>query len=795
MNNKLLKVSKPLRYAGTEPGRIMKPIDGKLRFCLAFPDIYEIGMSHTGYKLLYYRLNMSEQIFTERFFAPWPDAFEKLGADIMVSLETKTPLSEFHILGFSMQYEMAYTTAVSLLKMADIPVFSAERGEDMPLIVAGGSCILNPAPLSDIIDVFFMGEMDEAATEPLERLLALRQAGKSRDEQLKLLDEYSFTYVPSVNTKKNVKKEIYTGFHSSKTSGSTLIPLMEAVQDRVSLELARGCTNGCRFCQAGMIYRPVREKSVSALKTEALCQIAATGYQELSLLSLDTGDYSQVEPLLHELTEAFSGDRVSLSLPSLRAETVSHELLEKVGTVRKSGFTIAPEAGSQRLRDIINKNLSEEDIINAALIAKNTGYKGVKLYFMCGLPHETDEDIIEIALLVKKIQTALRSKSFNITVSVSNFVPKAHTPFETFPQNSPEEFKRKHYLLREFFRKERVSLKTHDVAQSRMEAVFSRGDKRLGAVLAKAAEKGFYLDAWSEFFDPNKWASLFEEMGLSPADFASKTYGDDDELPWGMVTAGPDRAFMKKEREMALKGDTTPDCRHGYCTACGVCDFKKIKNIEAPCHQGFFAKPEYKPLYQKYRLFFEKKGTGLLMSALDLSRIFMLALRAAGVRFRFSEGFNPMPRMLVYAPMPVGVAGEKELVLFEAEENNIAEGLVDAVNEHLPEGLRCLSYDRLVWPPNISRAEITLEFDAESFAFIKEKAREGELFYDKETKRGEIKRIFLDDYLLGEDTEACLLKVKVTERGGFHFPEFFRKTSYKGLPTITRVKLEYYEEG
>ncbi len=788
--SKLLSVSKPLRYAGGEMGEIRKCPENRLRFCLAFPDIYDIGMSHLGFRIIYSRLNDSDKISAERFFAPWPDAWQELDGEIMVSLEHRHPLKRFDVIGFSLQYEMAYTTAIQLLKMANIPIKSQDRAEKTPIIIAGGGCVLNPAPLAEFIDVFFLGEMDGALVPVMEALHDIRRAGASRKEQLEMLNGYAFTYVPSVEPDKRAKREIYLGFSGDNRPLAPLVPLMTVVQDRVAAEIARGCTNGCRFCQAGMIYRPVREKNVTDLCKWTFDMLDATGYQEAALLSLDTGDYSRIEPLLDALGNELNTRNISLSLPSLRAETVNPALFEKIGAVRKSGFTIAPEAGSQRLRDLINKNLTEEEILNAAIYAKNAGYNGAKLYFMCGLPCETDEDILGIAALARKIREAVKGgRFFDITVSVSNFVPKPHTPFERFGQTPPEELRRRHLLLKEALKRDKIKLKFHDITTSLIEAAFSRGDGRWSALLEDAVNKGFYLDAWSERFSREGWLKLFEDNGLSPVDFACREFRDDEFVPWDVVDCGITPEWMRKERDKALEGRTTEDCRSGKCTNCGVCDFKIVKNINAAPAFAPEKKSTVKNEFTRYELIFEKQGVSMLFSALDAVRIFSHMLLSAGVGLKFTEGFNPLPRMILQAPVPVGVGGVEESLLFEAYIPCGAGELPEKLNKIAPDGLKVLSVKQSVWPKNLSSYHMEFQFDPGSFAFLQKTLSEDKAFYDKTDKKGRPKTVRLQDYLLGVEAKTRTITVSVTEKGGFHFPEFFRKAGYGSQPEITRTSL------
>ncbi|GAB7140105.1 B12-binding protein [Deferribacterales bacterium RsTz2092] len=794
MSLNLLSVSKPLRYTGGELGMLVKEPAGKLRFCLIFPDIYEIGMSHLGFRILYTNLNRSESIYCERFFAPWRDAMDKFGAALMLSLETHTPISDFDIVGFSFQYEMAYTTALQTLKLAGVSLRCSERGENEPLVIAGGCCTYNPAPLADFIDVFFIGEMDAALVPALEKLHKLRQAGGTRREQLEMLDKYPFTYIPSITSNKIAKREIYKGFPSDTGAVAPLVPTMPIVQDRLSAEISRGCSNGCRFCQAGVIYRPVRERGVENIHCGVMALVDATGEQEVSLLSLDSGDYSQIEPLLDRLGSSLNRRHVSLALPSLRAETVNQTLLAKAGMVRKGGFTIAPEAGTQRLRDIINKNITEDEILNAAIYAKRTAYNGVKLYFMCGLPYETDEDLLGIAELVKKIRSVTRTgRGFDITVSVSNFVPKPHTPFERFGMASLAELQRKHSLIKGALSKERVKLRFHDAQTSILECAFTRADDSINEVLAGAVESDFYLDAWSEYFSAERWAALFAQFDKTPEEYACKNYTDDEKLPWANINCGVSDAWLKSERDKAAHGQATGDCRKDKCSSCGVCDFKELVNVSAPQEKPqpttTNGRDNIKPHYLRYVLHYSRADVASYMSALESIRMFSHILLSAGIRLKFSEGFNPQARLVLPCPLPVGVAGENEMLLFEAEQLRVSNELLDELNKRALSGLKFISI-KPGWLANLSDFHVIFAFDEASFDYVLSAMTNGSAYYERNDKKGNKKRISLTDYLKSVDKGARTIEVGVTNMGGFHFPDFFRYAGYAGQPEIVRKRIE-----
>jgi radical SAM-linked protein len=466
--------------------------------------------------------------------------------------------------------------------------------------------------------------------------------------------------------------------------------------------------------------------------------------------------------------------------------------MEKVSSVRKAGFTIAPEAGSQRLRDIINKNLTEEQILNAAIYAKNAGYNGAKLYFMCGLPFETDEDILAIAELVRKIQYATKGgRFFNLTVSVSNFVPKPFTPFERSGQASAETLLRRHQLLKDAFRKNSAKLRFHNIYMSTLEAALSRGGTEWKAILLKALENGFYLDAWSECFSRDSWMELFDECGEDLNALAQRSFALDEKLPWSNISCGASDAWLIKEMEKASREETTADCRHGPCTNCGVCDFKTIKNVDAPMSFAAMPTPQTpSDVHMRFEIKYSKTGPGALLSALDTARIFSHMLLSQGVRMKFTGGFNPSPRLITQSPLPVGVSGTDESVLFEAEPASVTADTITKLNNFAPQGIEILSLEQAAWPKNMSRYEMEFTFDDKSFAFLNEAIKNNTASYEKTSKEGKVKIVNIFDYLLKSCGDCQTVMVATTEKGGFHFPEFFRKAGYGGIPIITRTLLK-----
>ena len=594
----LKSVSKPGRYTGGEFGQIIKNkenINCRIAFC--FPDIYEIGMCNLGVRLLYGALNSMDEVWCERVYAPWTDMEEKM-REYNIPLfahESKDSVKDFDIIAFSLQYELCYTTAVNMIDLAQLPIYAKDRDDSSPVIIAGGPCAYNAEPVCDFFDIFSIGEGEEALCELADLYLKMKKSGTyTKKSFLREASHLEGFYVPSLydveynedgtikymgpkydDVPKKVVKRIIKDLDTSYYQTKPIMPFIEVVQDRIMLETFRGCIRGCRFCQAGMVFRPVREKSVAVLNEQAKEMYKNSGYSEISLTSLSISDYSCIHELTDSLLEWTNPNKINLSLPSLRADSFTKELMEKVSSIRQSGLTFAPEAGTQRLRDAINKNLEEKDLMNAVRLAFEGGKSQVKLYFMNGLPTETYEDIEGIGELAKRVieefyRTENRPKRApQVTVSVSCFVPKPHTPFEFEPQDSLESLIDKQQYLRDKITDKKIRYNWHEAKVSRIEAIFAKGDRKLSKAIALAVKKGMKFDAWDEYFDYDKWIEVFKECDLDPDFYANRKIPYDEILPWDVIDIGVTKQFMISENKKAHNSQTTFNCKE-KCSGCGA---------------------------------------------------------------------------------------------------------------------------------------------------------------------------------------------------------------------------------
>ena len=599
------RVQKPTRYTGGEMNSHIKPhAPGVLRFAFAFPDVYEVGMSHLGMKILYHRINAMPDALCERVFTPWVDMIALMREERvpLCTLETRTPVRAFDIVGFTLQYEMSYTNILEMLSLAGIPLRGRDRGPGDPLVIAGGPCAFSPEPLHAFVDAFVIGDGEDSTCEVIEAVRAAQAAGEDRAATLCRLAHIPGVYVPSLyeaayhadgrlasfvpttpDAPLPVRKCVVRDLDAASFPDTIVVPYTEIVHDRIMLEVLRGCTKGCRFCQAGMLYRPVRERSLQTLLDQAERLVDATGYEEISLSSLSTGDYSCLPELTREMMRRLEERRVSISLPSLRLDSVLKEALAETQRVKKSSLTFAPEAGTQRLRDVINKGITEEQLMASARDAFEGGWSSMKLYFMMGLPTETDEDLDGIADLAAKVVRCYfavpkgeRARGLRVSVSASVFVPKPFTPFQWAAQDTPEEIQRKQRYLRDkLSRVKGVEFHWHESQLSYLEACFARGDRRLADVLERAWTLGCRYDGWSDHFRYDAWVQAFADCGLDPAWYAHRERTQDELFPWALVDAGVTQAYLWREHQRAQRAEVTPDCRQG-CQGCGLQRFEGV---------------------------------------------------------------------------------------------------------------------------------------------------------------------------------------------------------------------------
>ncbi len=701
---------KPSRYINSEYNAIKpssvpdkKKSAGAARIVLAFPDTYEIGMSHLGLKILYECINKLPFASAERCFAPWPDleAHMKSSALPLSALESHAPIREFDAVGFSLQYELSYTTVLNMLALGGIPLRTAERMDakgPMPLVVAGGPCTVNPAPMSPFIDAFLIGDGEHAAVELANILHLWKVEGDGRRETLlRGIADLAGFYVPLVHgAGQRIRRQIVEDLDAAAYPVRPIVPYTSIVHDRINIEVSRGCPMGCRFCQAGIIYRPLRERSPETVLRIAAEALGSTGYDEVSLTSLSAGDYTCLLPVIREFNRKFSCSRIALSLPSLTVKAIDRAVLREIRSVRKTGFTIAPEAATDRLRSVINKDFTEEDYELALKKLFEEGWLNLKLYFMAGLPTERDEDIEAIEKMASaalKIAKKNTGKFVNLSITVSPFVPKAHTPFQWCGQVSLDEMRRKLHYLRESLSRKKFKYKGHDERMSFLEAVFARGDNNLSQLIEKAWESGCRLDGWTEHFNFRAWSEAMDKTGIDGPACSERSFGRDERLPWDIIDIGVKKDFLYREYERALSEEKTPGCGES-CMHCGLrCPGGK-ENHEVETPHSF---SEVSPLLRfkdsilpkvKVRVQFTKMGRLRYLSHLELMTAVLRGLRRAGVRFDFSKGFHPAPRVAFGPSLSVGVAGEREYFDMEVFSPFDIEFYQGEMNRSMPEDIR-----------------------------------------------------------------------------------------------------------
>ncbi|MBU0674549.1 MAG: TIGR03960 family B12-binding radical SAM protein [Proteobacteria bacterium] len=728
------EVSRPGRYCGNEFNVVHKDWnDAALRVVLVFPDLYEVGMSHQGLQILYHIINGRSDLLAERAYAPAPD-LEKLLRERelpLFSLESRHPLNQFDILGITLPYELCYTNILTVLASAGIPLYSRDRGEGLPLVIGGGPCAFHPEPVADFFDAILLGDGEEAILEIVDVMIEARDGGLPRGELLGRLSQIAGVYVPGLYEPEYDGDGRFVGMQGAACNQTVrkrtlpdieltgidhpLVPLTRIVHDRLGIEIARGCTRGCRFCQAGMIYRPVRERSVERIMELAETGINNSGFDELALLSLSTGDYSCISQVLVKLMNRLARRRVSVSMPSMRVGTLTPDMMEQIRRVRKTGFTLAPEAGTDRLRQVINKGITEEDLLSASRSAFELGWKLLKFYFMFGLPTETPEDLAAIPVLVRKAYATGGTGGRKINVSVATFVPKPHTPFQRVPQLTIDEGFARIDQLKKEFRHKSFQLKWHDPRQSFLEGVMSRGDRRLAIVIESAWRAGARLDAWTDYFRLDTWQQAAQECGV---DLDSYLRGRDETepLPWDHLDCGVDPEFFREEYRKALGLVYTPDCRVHGCQKCGLCDFKTIRPVvhkaddvvgDAPMSalNGEGSEPDTRNHFH-YRIQYNRFGPGRFLGHLELIQMFYRILGKIGLPLQYSQGFNPGPKVTFSPALPVGTESLAEYLLVDMWKL-LADpvGVRDRLNAEMPGGFEVQSV--VLWPGKIEQQQLT----------------------------------------------------------------------------------------
>ena len=768
-------VKQPSRYLGNEINRVKKDLDQvDLCVALAFPDMYEIGTSHFGMQILYDRLNARTDIAAERVFAPDVDMQGHLkAADLpLMSLESGWSLRRFDIIGFSLLYELNYTNILGMLDLARIPFYAEQRDASHPMIIAGGPCTANPEPIADFFDAMVVGDGEETMMALADIWMAWKKYGHGdKNDLLRRWQQIEGVYVPSFFDVKysddghvgvtarnpefpTVKRAVLTDLDRTSFPSAPIVPFGRPVHDRLRVEISRGCTRGCRFCQAGMFYRPVRDRSPEKILSLTEQGIDSTGYEEISLLSLSTGDYGCIAPLLEQLMARHAAEHHAVSFPSLRADTLTPNLVRLIKKVRKTGFTIAPEAGSQRLRDLINKNITQENIEKTVQLVFEQGWQAIKLYFMIGLPTETQDDLAAVVDLVKRLRR-IRSprgrRRPGMNVSVTTFIPKAHTPFQWRPQISLSESRRKIEWLRHQFKSTGIRFKWQKPEVSRVEGIFSRGDRRLSHLLVAAYNNGCRFDGWSDHFNYDKWLAALKDAGLDADFFTTRERSFEESLPWDHINVRVSKRFLKQEWEKALDGRITEDCRHGECHQCGVCDFKTI----APVVFSDRLENDVMPVglnkksmiaYTKIRLAYTKTGDARYFGHLEMVNIFIRASHRARIALKFTQGFHPKPKIAFTDPLPVGMESLNESLTIEVPSNTNLSEMIGRLNDQLPAGLSVTGTSSvngrgLSSRPEIICYQVDLKDGRFDKAFKRAFSEKESWIHEKKTAKGKVIRM------------------------------------------------------
>jgi radical SAM family uncharacterized protein/radical SAM-linked protein len=714
----LASVQRPSRYIGGEPNSVLKDHSQvNLKIALSFPDIYEVGMSHYGLLLLYDILNAQKEIACERVFLPWVDMADLLRKRglALSSLESDTSLKEFDIVGISIPHELVLTNIVELLQLGGIHPLASERRENLPLVIGGGSGVFNPEPAADLFDALVIGDGEEAVLDISRAFMEWRKSGRKKEALLESLAKIDGVYVPSFfradysdsaltrivpafDWYRQVKRRILKNLDLSRIPSKPMVPNTELIHDRLTAEVMRGCTAGCRFCQAGITYRPAREKEPQALLEQITAALRESGYEEVSLLALSAGDYANLETLTEALLPLCAREKVAISLPSLRVGTLTDKIIERIRSLRKTGFTLAPEAGSAHLRSVINKRIDEEELLKCAQKIFACGWRNLKLYFMIGLPTETEDDVKEIVRLSAAVKSAGRAVGVNpnVNVSISSFVPKAHTPFQWEKQAPQEETEEKLSFLKKSLRRAGIQMKWHSPTLSTLEGVFSRGDRRLTQAVLEAHRLGARFDSWTEQFKEDAWKKAFENCGISPQEYLRER-SESEVLPWSHINCGVTQEFLISERSKSRAREESPDCRIAGCANCGVCDLKAGEIPSEFLRQKksvrlIDRKPRrYREIQFRCRITYTKLGRAAYLGHLELKQILERAFRRAELPLKYSEGFRPEPRISYSSPIPLGTESTAEVLDVRLTENLQAQEIIDRVNPLLPPGVALYS--------------------------------------------------------------------------------------------------------
>ncbi len=753
MKKLLPLLPRPTRYLGSEWGTVHKDLASvKVHIALGFPDLYEIGMSYLGQKILYEIVNNNPDFYAERAYVPCQETagIMREHNELLATLESDTPLKDLDGLGISLTHELCYTNVLYMLDLAGIPLKSADRTEDHPLIIAGGGACFNAEPMADFFDVMMIGDGEESILRVLETIADCKEKGLGRADKLTALSKLAGIYIPSFFDPDNpgdffVEKAIVDDLNPIDFPENQVLPYGKAVHDRLTLEIARGCTRGCRFCQAGIIYRPVRERTPETLTKTLMKGLDKTGYEETSYLSLSTGDYSALDTLFAKSFDHCAAEQISISLPSLRVGSLSAPIMERIATIRRTGATLAPEAGSQRMRDVINKGITEQQLLDHSKMLFDNGWQSIKLYFMIGLPTETFEDLDAILDLCVKVRDIAgpHVKVMQISAAISPFVPKPHTPFQWERQSSLDEINEKLDYLREKFSKyKRIKLKFHIPRMSFLEGIFSRGDRKLGPVVQKAYERGAIFTSWKDHMSLPEFLEAMKEEGLSPEDYLAAR-DIDQRLPWDHISSGVSKKFLITEKERGFKGKITGDCRYEECRNCGVCEFDGRKSLltEQALEKDIRPKMVFTesdqsgdvpPFVQEekpdlgikgsqFRIWYTKTGTTAYLSQLDLAPVFERAMRRAKLPLTFSQGFHPMPLISFGRALPVAVESQAEWMNVMYRTELTSEEVVKRLNEQMPIGILMTRADTLTLSrkqpqPQIEDFAITFNGEDEAVA-------------------------------------------------------------------------------